>query len=206
MGPSSAFGTTRVLVHKGKGRDLKPAVIVVDMVRDNFRDADHLPITAPARAMVPALNRLIYASRTRGAPIVFACDSFLEGDFIFQGKMKAHSLRGTPGAEVLDDLDRAPQDIFLPKRRFSAFFKTDLDLTLRLLRVDTVAVTGIATHFCVLTTALDALCHDFRAVIIEDCCAGPNPDIHRRTLDNYRRNPLYPLLRVIDSEAFLQAF
>jgi nicotinamidase/pyrazinamidase len=185
---------------------LKPAIIVVDMVKDNFHDEDHLPITAQARAMIPALNRLIEESRQREIPIIFACDSFLEGDFIFQGKMKAHSLRGTKGAEVLEDLDQAPSDIFLPKRRFSAFFKTDLDMTLRLLQIDTVAVTGIATHFCVLTTALDALCHDFRAVILEDCSAAPTPEMHQRTLDNYRRNPLYPLLRVMDSAAFLKEF
>ena len=87
---------------------MKPAIIVVDMVKDNFHDEDHLPITAQARAMIPALNRLMRASREKGAPVIFACDSFLEGDFIFQGKMKAHSLRGTPGAEVLEDLDRTP--------------------------------------------------------------------------------------------------
>ena len=185
---------------------MKPAIIVVDMVRDNFHDEDHLPITAQARAMIPALNHLLRTARSEGAPVIFACDSFLEGDFIFQGRMRAHSLRGTPGAEVLEDLDQAAEDIFLPKRRFSAFFKTDLDMTLRLRGVDTVAVTGIATHFCVLTTALDALCNDFRAVILEDCSAGPTPEIHRRTLDNYRRNPLYPLLRVMDSTSFLQEF
>ena len=96
---------------------MKPVIIVVDMVRDNFHDEDHLPITAPARAMIPALNRLIRESRSRGGLIVFACDSFLEGDFIFQGKMKAHSLRGTAGADVLAELDRAPQDVLLPKGR-----------------------------------------------------------------------------------------
>ena len=79
-------------------------------------------------------------------------------------------------------------------------------MTLRLLQIDTVAVTGIATHFCVLTTALDALCHDFRAVILEDCSAAPTPEMHQRTLDNYRRNPLYPLLRVMDSDVFLKEF
>jgi nicotinamidase/pyrazinamidase len=185
---------------------MKPAIIVVDMVRDNFHDEDHLPITVQARAMIPALNHLLPAARSKGAPVIFACDSFLEGDFIFQGKMKPHSLRGTAGAEVLEELGRAPEDIFLPKRRFSAFFKTDLDMTLKLHRVDTVAVTGIATHFCVLTTALDALCHDLRAIILEDCCAGPTPEIHHRTLDNYRSNPLFPLLRVLDSGSFLQEF
>jgi hypothetical protein len=38
---------------------MKPAIIVVDMVQDNFHDTDHLPITVQARAMVPALNRSI---------------------------------------------------------------------------------------------------------------------------------------------------
>jgi nicotinamidase-related amidase len=103
----------------------------------------------------------------------------------------------------MEGLDQTPADIFSPKRRFSAFFKTDLDMPLRLLQIDTVAVTGIATHFCVLTPALDALCHDFRAVILEDCSAAPTPEMHQRTLENYRRNPLYPLLRVMDSAAFL---
>jgi nicotinamidase-related amidase len=88
----------------------------------------------------------------------------------------------------------------------NAFFKTDLDMTLRLHQVDTVAVTGIATHFCVLSTALDALCQDFRAVILEDCSASPTPEIHERTPENYRRNPLYPLLRVMDSSAFPHEF
>jgi len=64
---------------------LKPAIIVVDMVQDNFHDEDHLPITAQARAMIPALNRLLKESLRRGISIIFACDSFLEGDFIFLG-------------------------------------------------------------------------------------------------------------------------
>jgi nicotinamidase-related amidase len=182
---------------------MKPAIIVVDMLQDNFRDEHHLPITSNARVIIPTINRLLKESRQRGFPVVFSCDSFLPGDFIFQGKMKPHSLRGTPGAEVVKDLIQEPSDIIVPKRRFSAFFKTDLDMTLRGLQVDTVAVTGIATHVCVLATALDALCHDLKTIILEDCCAAPTPEIHQRTLDNYRRNPLYPLFRVMTTQEFL---
>jgi len=65
----------------------------------------------------------------------------MKGDFIFNGKMKSHSIRGTEGAEVVADLNPEPTDIILPKRRFSAFFKTDLDQTLRLLGVDTLVAT-----------------------------------------------------------------
>jgi isochorismate hydrolase len=55
------------------------------------------------------------------------------------------------------------------------------------------------THICVLTTVLDAICHDFKAVLLEDCTAAFSKQIHERTLDNYRRNALYPLLRVAKS-------
>ena len=50
---------------------MKPAIIVVDMVKDNFHDEDHLPITAQARAMIPALNRLLQASQVQRAPRLF---------------------------------------------------------------------------------------------------------------------------------------
>ena len=109
--------------------------------------------------------------------------------------MKPHSLRGTPGAMPVAELHREPTDEVLPKRRFSAFFKTDLDQTLRTQGVDTVAVCGISTHFCVITTALDAVCHDFRTIIVEDGTAAYSAATHDECLALYRRNPLYPLLR-----------
>jgi hypothetical protein len=36
-------------------------------------------------------------------------------------------------------------------------------------------------------------------VLLEDCSAAPSKQLHEQTLDNYRRNPLYPLLRVAKS-------
>lgn len=182
---------------------MRSAVIVVDMLEETFDPAHPLPISEPARAIVPAIDRLTAAARAGGHPVVFACDSFLEGDFLFGGKMQPHALRGTPGAEPTALLHREPGDVVLPKRRFSAFFKTDLDQTLRTLGVEAVAVAGITTHFCVLTTALDAVALDLRAVLVEDCCAAPTPQMHAAALDLYRRNPLWPLLRVMPLADYL---
>lgn len=183
---------------------MQPAVLIIDMVRDTFEH--DFPITSQARAIVPAVDRLTAWARGKGHPVVFACDSFLPDDFIFGGRMKPHSLRGTPGSEPATELDRRPGDVVLPKRRFSAFFKTDLDQTLRTWGVDTVLVCGIATHFCVLATALDAVCHDFQAVLIEDATASYSPALHRQTLDLYRKNPLHPLLAVEDTRAVMSKF
>lgn len=118
--------------------------------------------------------------------------------------MKPHAIRGTAGARVLDDLEPQPGDTVLPKRRFSAFFKTDLDQTLRTWHIDTVAVGGITTHVCVLATVFDAICHDFRAVILEDLCASHKRETHENTLNAYRHSPIRPLLSVITSAEFLE--
>lgn len=179
---------------------MRGAVVVIDMVKDTFREDHPLPIAPHARAIAPRIDELNRFARARGWPVIFACDSFVEGDFIFQGKMQPHSLRDTSGSEVTDLLEVLPGDVYLPKRRFSAFFKTDLDTTLRTAGVDTAIVCGISTHFCVLMTALDSVCHDFSAIIVENATAAFKPEIHESTLANYRKNPLLPLLRVMKAE------
>jgi nicotinamidase-related amidase len=182
---------------------VKPAIIVVDMLKDNLKESPRNPYLQEGKAIIPNLQRLLEEGRRRGFPIVFACDSFLEGDFIFKGRMKVHALRGTQGAEVVDDLKPEPKDIILPKRRFSAFFKTDLDQTLRMLGVDTIAVTGMTTEVCVLMTVMDGLCHDFQVIILEDCSASRKKEFHQGCLSLYRDFALYPLLRIMTLDEFI---
>ena len=174
------------------------------MVKDNLKEGSLHPMVREGRAIIPKLQRLLQESRKRGFPIVFACDSFLKEDFIFKGRMKVHALRGTEGSQVVEDLMPKPTDIVLPKRRFSAFFKTDLDQTLRVLGVDTIVVAGIAAEFCVLATAMDGLCCDFSGILLEDCTASSSKKNHQACLSLYRDTVLYPLLRVTTLEAFFK--
>ncbi len=183
---------------------MKPGLIVVDLLRDTFDRHPESFIVRSARTFLSRLNALIDTFHNKEFPVIFACDSFLPDDFIFKGKMKPHSLRGTPGESIIVELDRNPEDHILPKRRFSAFFKTDLDQTLRTLGVDVVLVTGIATSVCVLPTALDAVSHDFLTVIVEDCCTSHRPEDHKAVVGLYRSTPLYPLLQVMNSEQCLE--
>ena len=183
---------------------MKPAILVVDMLKDNFKDSPRNPYFQEIKGIIPNLQRLLKESRKREFPVVFACDSFLREDFIFKGKMKVHSLRGTEGAEVIDDLKPEPSDMVLPKRRFSAFFKTDLDQTLRVLGVDTIVVTGVTTEVCVLMTAMEGLCSDFSAIVLEDCSASRSKEFRQRCLNLYRDFALYPLLRIMTLDEFLK--
>ncbi len=180
---------------------MRPAIIVVDMLKDAFRKKD-LPATQEYLRIVPKIKKLLGKARRLNIPILFACDSFLENDFIFKGK-KPYSVRGTEGAEVVEDLKPKKKDQILPKRRFSAFFKTDLDQTLRLLMVDTVVVVGINTHVCVYATAMDSVCNDFNAIVLEDCSASRRREVHKGAIEILKQCGLSPLLRVMSSEEFL---
>jgi len=183
---------------------LNPAIIVVDMLKDTFKEGSQLPITQEARQILPNLQRLLKESRERGFPVVYACDSFLKEDFMFKGKTKFYSLQGTKGAEVVDDLKPEGTDIVLPKRRFSAFFETDLDKTLRKQGIDTIVVTGITTEVCVLSTAMDGFCCDFYVILLENCSASHSKERHQACLNLYRNTSLYPLLRVMTLDEFLR--
>ena len=181
---------------------MRPAIVVVDMLKDAFKRRD-LPATQEYLKILPKIKELLEKARKLGIPIVFACDSFLENDFIFKGK-HSYSIRGTEGAEVVEDLRPGKEDQILLKRRFSAFFKTDLDQTLRLLGVDTVVITGINTHVCVYATAMDSVCNDFYAIVLEDCSASRDQEVHQGSIEVLRQGGLSPLLRVMSSDEFLE--
>lgn len=182
----------------------KTAIIVVDMLRDTVDVGAPFSIGAEGRNIIPNLQRLLAAMRGKGLPVIFANDSFHPDDFMFRATgRKPHTLMGTEGSKVIAELAPAEMDSILPKRRFSAFLGTGLEATLRDMGVDTIAVTGISTPFCVLATALDGLGHDFRVVLIEDCCAAHRREDHEAIIKVYGGRAFQPLLRVMPLERFM---
>lgn len=79
----------------------------------------------------------------------------------------------------------APSDneIVITKHRVSAFAGTDLAMILRANEIDTLVLFGIATSGVVLSTLLEASDADFRLIVIKDCCADLDADLHNALLD-----------------------
>ena len=180
------------------------AIIVVDMLKDNVDTDSHFSMGEEARKIIPPIQRLLATARENGFPVIFANDSFLPDDFIFrEGRHKPHSIMGTKGAKVIAEFGPEDSDIILEKRRFSAFFGTNLEVTLREMGVDTIAVAGIGTPVCVLTTVLDGIAHDFKVIMLEDCCASFRRADHDAIANLYRKGPMYPLLQVMPLDEFL---
>lgn len=82
-------------------------------------------------------------------------------------------VRDTWNTEVVPELTPAPGDIVLWKHRFSGFFETALDATLRQLGVRSLVVTGCTTSVCVESTIRDAMYRDYSCILLEDCTGEP---------------------------------
>jgi ureidoacrylate peracid hydrolase len=152
------------------------ALVVIDMLNEFCKPGGAMVLPG-YEALVPPQRKVIDAGRQAGCPVVFVVDTHRrnvrrEREFL---KRTPHCIEGTWGAQVIDDLDPRPDDVYVVKRRYSAFFNTDLDLTLRDLQIDTVIVFGVVTNICVRSTVHDAFFHGYQVIVPEDCCAATGP-------------------------------
>jgi ureidoacrylate peracid hydrolase len=79
-----------------------------------------------------------------------------------------NALRGTWGAEITDFLKPRPEDHIFTKRRYSAFYQTDLEICLRCWGIDTLIFTGVMAEICVESTLRDAFNRDFDIAVVSD--------------------------------------
>ena len=82
-------------------------------------------------------------------------------------------VRDTWNTAIVPQLTPSDGDIVIYKHRFSGFYQTDLDATLRSLGVRNLIVTGCTTSVCVESTIRDAMFRDYSCVLLEDCTAEP---------------------------------
>ena len=150
------------------------ALIIVDMLNDFVRrDA---PLYVPgAENTIPAIKREIEKADKQRIPVIFVCDAHDPDDEEFS-IWPAHCVRGTEGAQVVDELKPKKHHTIIEKTRYSGFFRTNLEETLRNLNVDTVRLTGVATNICVLYTAADAFMRGFRILVVSDGVEGLTPE------------------------------
>lgn len=79
-----------------------------------------------------------------------------------------------------------PGDVHVVKRRYSAFTGTQLGQELRRRGRDSLLFCGFATDVCVETTVRDAVCRDFYATLVEDCCGAVSARRHERAVEAVR--------------------
>lgn len=143
----------------------RSAVLVVDVLGGSN---EVLPVLAD---MVANSVAIVKAARAAGVPVIFADDAHvprLDRELELWGD---HGIAGTEDAKPAAAFEVGEGDYVIPKRRYDAFFQTDLDLTLRELGVDTLIVVGADTNICVLQTLAGAYFRAYKTIVAADATA-----------------------------------
>lgn len=162
----------------------KKALLVIDMLNDFVRKDGALPVPS-AEELIEPIKNTIERFRSKKLPIIYICDSHMHDDKEFH-VWGRHAVKGTYGAQVVDELSPDEEDVVIYKRRFSGFFGTDLDLLLRENHVDEVVLTGVLTNICVLYTGSDAYQLGYKVTVLEDCVGAADPSMHEFAIRQLR--------------------
>jgi len=142
-------------------------------------------------AFLALAAEVIAKARSAGIRIVYVTVGFRRGfpevnddNIMFTGVRAAELfVRGRPGFEIPAEIAPAELDVVIEKHRICCFEGTDLEMILRAGRIDTLAMFGIATGGCVLSTVRRAADLDYRLIVLRDLCADKDDDVQRVLLD-----------------------
>jgi biuret amidohydrolase len=166
----------------------KTALVVVDIQTGGAAPAmeSGIAVMDGYAEMAGRAELLVNAARAARLPVIFVQELHRPDGVDFgrelDGDEGIHCVEGAPATELWPTLRPGPRDYYVPKRRYSAFFGTDLDILLRGLGSDTLVLIGSLTDVCIHYTFVDAHQRDFRTRVVEDCVIGSSIAAHEASL------------------------
>lgn len=137
------------------------AIVILDMTYDFV----HGDLKTPrALDVIEPLKRLIGYAHKNALPVIYVSDAHLDVDRELE-IWGPHSMKGTKGAEIIEELSVKKSDYLLEKRTYSGFYETGLDPLLRALKVDSVVVTGLHANMCCRHTSADAYALGYKILV-----------------------------------------
>jgi nicotinamidase-related amidase len=167
----------------------RPALLMIDFQRGGFLPGKEsgIPHMGGMHERVPRAKALVTAARAAGVPVIFIQEVHRPDHVDFgrelDGEEDLHCIEGQQGTEIAaEEVDFRPGDYHIPKRRYSAFFATDLELLLKGLKVETLILLGGLTDVCVHYTFADGHQHNYYCRVVEDCVGGSSFPAHHSAL------------------------
>jgi nicotinamidase-related amidase len=162
------------------------ALLVIDM-QEFFLDPQSPTFTCGGLAILPNVKRLIEGFRAAKRPVIYTrhvhrADGSDAG--IMGWWWEGMCVEGSPESEMHHDLAPQPGEPVILKRRYSAFYNTDLETVLRGFKVEDLVITGIMTNLCCETTTRDAYMRDYRVFIPADATGSVCEEMHLASLLN----------------------
>jgi nicotinamidase-related amidase len=181
-----------------------------DLVKPEGKVSGPLPGQLAAARTIEHTQAVLKASREKKMLIIYVAASQRPGYPEFPEKpgplaaamVKAQAfLRGTWGAEIIDDLKPLKDEIVVTNYSPSGFTYTELDLLLRNRGITGVVLTGLVTNWVVETTGRDALSRGYFVYTLADCCNSWSEESHKWSLTN-----ILPMLGAVsDSKSYVEA-
>lgn len=170
------------------GEAPKTALILVDVI-NSFFEPGHPNYYSGVEQVLPALRALLDAARASGAIVVHAAERHRPGFNDFEwGKLPVHHLADAHDAAFFGEfMPSGERETVVYKRRFSAFFATDLALFLREQGVNRVIIGGVKTNVCIRATAQDAFANGFEPVVAREATNSNRPHLAAASLEDIDR-------------------
>lgn len=166
----------------------QPVLIVVDIQKAAFLDQSNgIPAMPGYRANMERARRVVDAAHDAGIPVVFIQEihrrDMVDYGRELDGTEDVHCMDGDPGTPVaFDEMGYQPGDYFIHKRRYSAFYGTELEILLKGLKAQSLILIGGLTDVCVHYTFADGHQGDYYCRVVGDCVAGSSTEAHDASL------------------------
>ncbi len=172
--------------HKMSLNVQKAALLVIDMQKF-FLDPASSTFTCGGLAVLPGIRKLIETFRAANRPVIYTCHVHspnLSDAGIMQQWWEGMCLEGSEEARVDKGIAPLPNEKIVYKHRYSAFYNTDLETVLRVMKVEDLAITGIMTNLCCESTAREAYYRDYRVFFVADATGSVCEEMHVASLLN----------------------
>jgi biuret amidohydrolase len=167
----------------------RPVLLMIDFQRDMYLPPSEggIPRLDDAHERVPRARALVTAARKFRIPVIFVQEvhrpDMIDFGRELDGEEDTHCIEGQKSTEIAaEEIDFRPGDYLVPKRRYSAFFGTDLEILLKGLKAETLIITGGLTDVCVHYTFVDGHQHSYYCRVVEDCVGGSSLAAHNSAL------------------------
>jgi nicotinamidase-related amidase len=175
-----------------EGESLNPSdttvLVLVDVTNSFYQKG--LPNYYPeAERTLEPLRRLLAAARANQRIVVHAAEQHYPGfdDFEWK-KLPRHHFIGDADADFFTGFrPEGPREILMPKRRYSAFFATDLALFLNEQKTTRLVIAGVKTNVCIRATAQDAFAHGFEVIVPREATNSNRPHLAEASLEDIDR-------------------
>lgn len=165
-------------------------LIVVDIQGGSGQSAPGeggIPIMGGRSERAPRQLALVEAARAAGVPVVFIQEvhkpSLVDIGRELDGVEGPHCIEGDDGTELASWLLSKPEEFLIRKRRYSAFFGTELEIVLKAYKAETLILIGGLTDVCIHYTFVDGHQHDYRVRVVRDAVGGSSERAHAASLE-----------------------